>query len=421
MPGDVARPERLPTPELQSAPRSGMGLADFEGLALGNNPTLRQAAANVQAARGRWLQVGLYPNPIGGYVGTEIGNEGRAGQQGSFISQELVTGGKLRLNREIASQEIRRLEAEAAAQRGRVLNDVRIYFFEALVAQRGVELAGELVRIGEQGADTANRLLQAKEVSYVDVLQASVELETARLQGVNARNRQLSTWRRLAVVVGVPQMQPVILAGQVDRLSPPIAWEDAVAKLIAQSPELAAAQIRINRARSAAQRAGVQSVPNVNVQAMVQHDNATTDDIVSVQIGMPIPVLNRNQGGIQQTQAELIASCANAERVALMLQSRLAVVFEAYTNARNQAEAYSTRVLPSARRSLDIVNGGYRQGEFNFLTLLTAQRTYFQANVAYLSAISELRRSEAMIEGLMLSDSLATPALETTADAATSQ
>ena len=104
----------------------------------------------MQAARGQYVQVGLYPNPVVGYQGNEIGDERRAGQQGGFIGQEIVTAGKLRLNRDIACQEIRQAEFVWQAQRFRVLTDVRRGFYDVLVAQRAVELTEQLVRIGER-------------------------------------------------------------------------------------------------------------------------------------------------------------------------------------------------------------------------------------------------------------------------------
>jgi len=52
------------------------------------------------------------------------------------------------------------------------------------------------------------------------------------------------------------------------------------------------------------------------------------------------------------------------------------------------------------------VTEGYRLGEFGYLTFLTAQRTYFQTNLSYLTSLVELRRSEAIIQGLLLSGSL---------------
>jgi outer membrane protein TolC len=64
-------------------------------LASEHNPTLLQASANIEAAQGRALQAGLYPNPTVGYAGERIGAAGTAGEmQGFFIDQTIVTAGK---------------------------------------------------------------------------------------------------------------------------------------------------------------------------------------------------------------------------------------------------------------------------------------------------------------------------------------
>ena len=84
----------------------GLALADLERIAFQSNPTLARAAARMQAAQGRQVQAGRYPNPVVGYHATEIGNRGTAGQQGGFISQRFITAGKLKLDQQIVGKEI---------------------------------------------------------------------------------------------------------------------------------------------------------------------------------------------------------------------------------------------------------------------------------------------------------------------------
>ena len=138
----------------------------------------------------------------------------------------------------------------------------------------------------------------------------------------------------------------------------------------------------------------------------VQYDNATRDTIAGVQVGVPIPIYNRNQGNIAKAQAELAAAQHEVRRVQLALQQRLAAVFEQYATAQQQVEKYTRDIMPNAQESLRLVSAGYRQGEFGYLVLLTAQRTYFQTNLAYLDALRDLRSATAVIEGNLLSDSL---------------
>jgi cobalt-zinc-cadmium efflux system outer membrane protein len=158
--------------------------------------------AHVTALRGRWVQAGLPPNPTVGYAGTEIGNEGRAGQQGGFVGQEFITGGKLRLNRAIVDREIAQAEQVAESLRLRVRTDVRRAYYAALVAQRRLDLAEELVRVTEQAVGASRELLEAQEIPQAGLLQTQVEQQNAAILSQTAINEQTAAWRELSAVIG---------------------------------------------------------------------------------------------------------------------------------------------------------------------------------------------------------------------------
>lgn len=404
----VAPTEPRITPAASGMPAavSRVTLPELEGLALANNPTLVQAAMRIEAARGKCLQAGLYPNPTVGYQGEEIGAEGSAGQQGAFFAQEIVTAGKLGLRSAVAAWGVEQAEHAWHAQRRRVLNDVRSAWYEVLVAQRIAELNEQLVRIGQEGVKAAGDLLAAQEVSRVDELQARIEADSAKLQLHNARNRHLAAWRRLAAVLGTPHVEPAVLEGDLHDDLPQLSWEDALWHLLNESPELAEARTGIERARCALARESVQWVPNVNVQAGVQYHDAAEDAVAGVQVALPLPIFNRNQGNICRARAHLVAAEKEVQRIELALQDRLAAAFERYANARYQAKKYSAEILPNAKASLDLVRSGYRQGEHDYLTLLTAQRTFFRVNLAYLESLLEYHTSSVSIEGFLLSGGL---------------
>jgi outer membrane protein TolC len=233
---------------------AGMTLAELEEIATACNPTLAQAAARIQALQGTQLQAGLYPNPVIGYVGEEMGAEGSAGQQGAFFGQTIVTAGKLGLNRAVVGHEIQQARRAWEVQLHRVLNDVRSRACEVLVAQRMIRLEEQLLRIGEVGVKTTEELLKAGEVGRVDVLLSRIEANSARLQLDNARNQYLAAWRRLTAVVGVPDMEPMPLVDELERDLPELSWEASFARLIAESPELAQARAGVQRAECAGVR-----------------------------------------------------------------------------------------------------------------------------------------------------------------------
>ncbi len=294
-------------------------------------------------------QAGLYPNPRAGYQASEIGDEGQAGQQGAFIAQEFVTAGKLQLARDVAAHAVQQAQWALAAQRQRVQNDVRHAFYDVLVAQRSVELTDQLLLIGKQGTKAAEQLLKAKEVSRVDVLQARIEAESTQILAEKARNRHQAAWRNLLAVASVVDMPPATLEGDLQDGLALLNWEEVVNRILAESPVLAEARTGVARAEAALDREIAGRVPNVDVQASTQYDNATRDRIAGIEIGMPMPVFNRNQGNIRKAQAEVALARAEVCRVALELKQRLAIAFEQYQNARSQVERYAGEILPSAR------------------------------------------------------------------------
>ncbi len=407
-PGQQPSPEVLAPASSQPSSPYVLSLTDLEQMALAGNPTIAQAASLVQAARGNWIQVGLRPNPNVGYEGQQIGSRGLAEQQGIFVGQEIVRGNKLGLNREIAAQEIFRAEHQLAAQQQRVLTDVRVTYFNVLIAQRQEALAFELRRIASEGQKTAEALLKNQQAGKIDTLQAEIEFENAEILVVNSRNRRAASWDTLAAVVGQPQLPLQMLAGEVEGDTPILRRDEVLQRLLTASPEIAVAMANIERARWAAERARVEKTPNVTVQGLMNvRDNGIGGrPDGAVMVGVPLPLWNRNQGALYQAQHEAAAAERALERVELGLQSRLAPIFERYSNALNQVTRYRAKILPAAQQTLDFSRRQFEAGELGYINFLISQRTFAQTNLAYLDSLRQLREATATIDGLLLSDSL---------------
>ena len=197
-------------------------------------------------------------------------------------------------------------------------------FYDVLAAQKRIELTEQLVKTTKQSSDLTERLLTAQQISQSDLLQSQVETEEARVLADNAQNQSAEAWRRLKAVVGLPELEGKTLSGQLDSDIPIYDWNEAYSNVLGQSPELSAAQSRIQRARWAIQRSRRENVPNVDVMVSASHRNQTGDDVAGVQVGIPIPICNRNQGNIMAADADLIAAENDVRRIQLSLQQRLA-------------------------------------------------------------------------------------------------
>ena len=87
-------------------------LADFQQIAVANSPVLRQAASDVEAARGALITSDAYPNPTLSYHFTPSNDGSTPSADGLGVTQTIKTGGKLGLAR--ASAEMALSNAELA-------------------------------------------------------------------------------------------------------------------------------------------------------------------------------------------------------------------------------------------------------------------------------------------------------------------
>lgn len=390
------------------APTPGVGLtlSQLEQLALTYNPSLSQARAVVSKARGLRTQVGLHPNPMVGYAGEEMGDEGTAGQQGAFITQTFVTGDKLGWNRRVFDQEIQVLLWQAEAQRQRVFTDVRMQFYEALAAQRRVELTRELEQIAQAGVETAGRLVESLQSGRPDLLQAEIQLNEVSIVRQNAEYEYRAAWQRLAALAGLPQLAPAPLDGVLELHGPDRDWLATLDSLLAGSPQVQQAAAAVQRASAMIEREERQPIPNVDVLLQVMHMNVTDDEAASVMIGVPVPLFNRNQGNIDRAQAEYVYACREYERIRLALQARLADAYRDHQQAHNSVRRYRDEILPRAQENLDLTELAYDNLQLDFLRILTARRSYFEANLRSIDALVSLQKADALLDGLLLTGGL---------------
>ncbi|WP_460165882.1 TolC family protein [Thermostilla marina] len=377
-------------------------IAELHRRALQNNPTLVQATRKIAALRARAYQAGLPPNPQVGYSAEEIGDEGGAGLQGAVFSQQLLTGGKLSARKRVYLKAVEQAVQEYELQRRRVENDVDLAAVDVLVARENTRIAEHLASLARQAAEAAEQLYAAQEVGRTDVIQTQIELEQAEAVVDRARFDEAAAWRRLAALIGEPDLSPQPLEDRLDDLVPELDWESVRATLWQQSPEIARAAARIEQARARLAAECAERAPDIDVELGVHYNDASDDTVASVGFGMPLKVFDRNTGNIRAAEHELAAAQQELRRVELELQARLADAFREYEQAKADYRRYRDRILPNAEQALAMIREGYRQGELGLLDLLNAQRTYFQAQKAAENALGKLWKSAISIRGLLV-------------------
>jgi cobalt-zinc-cadmium efflux system outer membrane protein len=382
-----------------------LALSDLIRLSLEQNPALQQAGVAIDAARGRAVQAGLYPNPTVSTIFDELGD--RTGPGGvntlPLVSQEIVTAGKLRLNRAVAGREVDQAFLGLVRQRFVLLTVVRQGYFDVLAAQRRVEVLTELVKLAGQAYETTKTLLKQEQVAKLDLLQFQVELNRFRAELEAARREQTAAWRRLVAAIGVPKLPDSTVSGSLEAVYPEYDFEQARGRLLELHPDIQSARVGVDRAELALKRARVEPIPNITVGAGYVRQNQNRSDDWTISMSVPVPLWNRNQGNIQAAQAEFVRANLEVSRVQNELLERLAGSYGQYAAARERVIRYQA-ILKDARELFDLANKAYKGGQFEYLRVLQAQRAVQETNLEYLRARLELWRAASDLAGLLLEE-----------------
>jgi cobalt-zinc-cadmium efflux system outer membrane protein len=397
--------------------RPAMKLSDFERMAAANNPTLRQAAAMAQRSAGQARQAGLLPNPSIGYQGEQIrGGSYRGGEQGAFIQQTFVLGGKLGLRRRVFEEQQKEADIGVAAQKSRVLADVGQAFYSALAAQEIVKLRKNLLSIATDAVHTARQLGNVGQADAPDILQAEVEAEQASVDYIAAQRQFLQEFQTLAALGGKPDIAVSPLAGTLT--NPPQIDTDAILESILRtSPSVRRAQQGIATAQAELKSARRESIPNLQIRAGVEHNfepiNEPGTQPVGVQAfasaGVTIPIFNRNQGNVAAARAGVEQAEAEAGRVRLSVRKSAQPLIQIYLTDRMEAQRYKDEMIPRAMRAYQLYLEKYKNMASAYPQVIVSQRTLFQLQVTYVNVLKDLWSKAIALQNFTLSGGLDVP------------
>jgi cobalt-zinc-cadmium efflux system outer membrane protein len=403
-------------PDPEPTGEKPLTLAELEQAALEASPTVRQAAADVAAARGRAEQAGLYPNPEVGYAAEQI-NSGTGtstrGQQGGYVSFVIKTAGKLQLARLAGLMEY--YTAQVALRRAQIdlVNQVRANYFAVLVARESVAVNRALARFTEEIYRAQIGLVQGGEQAAYEPLQSYVLAVQARGNLVQARNRYAAAWKQLAASLGRPDLPPAPLAGRADAPAPDYRYDQLVELALGRHTDLQAAHNRILQARYNLRLAEVTPIPDINASVVVQKDwsQPPFNTQVSIQAGGQLPLFDRNQGNILAAKADLARAIQEVPRVRNDLSARLAQAFEQYENARTLVGYYRDAALPNLVRVYRAVYQRYAQdpAKISYNDVVVAQQNLAGGLATYLTFLGQQWQAAVELAALAQTEELYFP------------
>ena len=414
-----AQPAPAQTAPAQTAPAANpISLADLERIALENNPTLRAARAQIDAAQGRARQASAWPNPVAGFTAEEIklGEQDKRGEYGFFVDQTIVLGSKLRLNRAVFDRAIESAEANLDLQRLRIVGSVRRAFYQTLTIDRRVEVQERLAALVSEAVGVTSQLFNVGAADRPDFLEVEIEARRVQLELNGAKNRAFAARQELAALVGELDIATRPLAGSLDQPLPELERETALRGIIDQSPQIRAARADVARAQASTALARRETFPDLFLRAGAAYNRERGEDTRrpigwegAIEAGISLPLFNRNVGGVAAARADELRAQSDLQRLELLLRSRLASEFSLYLTAVRDAESYRTEILPRAEEAYRLYLARYKEMAAAYPQVLIAQRNLFELSSDYLESLEDAWGSALRIQNLLAGEGLQSP------------
>jgi cobalt-zinc-cadmium efflux system outer membrane protein len=379
-------------------------LRDALALALRANPELAAFSRELGASEAAVLQAGVLPNPVLEIGGDNLGNS-RLEKEGDRsvglqIGQLIELGGKraarVRLaeaGRELANWDYESKRVETRAQ-------VTQRFVDVLASQQRETLAAESFQLAQQVTGAVAKRVQAGKASPVEETKARLASAAAQVELDQARRELIAARNALGALWGNPHPRFQKAIGEIERIAPLPAYEELAGR-VRSNPDLGRWSSEIMRRQAAVEAEKAKTVPDVTVTAGVSRFSQFNDDSYMVSISLPLPLFDRNQGGILEASRRLDKATDEQRAVEARVLAELARTYQRLAAIEGEIAILRNTLLPGAQSAYEAATRGYQLGKFGFLDVLDAQRTLFQTRSQHLRALGDYSRGTAEIERLI--------------------
>ena len=295
--------------------------------------------------------------------------------------------------REIAAVELGIRRAQVAAL-------VKTSFYQVLIGQEDVRLAEESSVLAKHAAEIASARVRAGKAAPVEEIHARVALASAGIALTQARGELAAARQRLAATWGDPSPSFELVEGNA-LLPPDLPNPENLRVRLEASPYLQLAELEIERRLAIESLERARRWPDLALALGLKRDEQIAGDQAVFGASIPIPLFDRNRGNRLEAGARVAKARQEKRALHNRLSAEIFAAKELLGAALDQAQSLGRDVLPGAQEAYRIASQGFELGKFDFLQVLVAQQTFFQARSLHLRALADAQSAANEIDRLL--------------------
>ncbi|MES2188629.1 MAG: TolC family protein [Pseudomonadota bacterium] len=252
-------------------------------------------------------------------------------------------------------------------------------YFDLLAAQERIGQVNEISRSATQLATTANRRVQAGDLSAQDAARIEIEAQRASTDLLSARLDRQRASLALAQLTGFTGAG--MLVAQPDWPTSAKAEAESAEVFypsVESRPDVRAALQRVEAARAALDVASAQKKADVTVGASFDHFPGTSTRQLELRLQMPLYGLLGGynfQGEVARAQAQLDQAQDILDKTRRAASTELQRLQQDRLGAGARAYSYESTILPRARKVAEMAELAYSKGAMSLTELIDARRT----------------------------------------------
>ena len=386
-------------------PTGDLTLSRALDLALQHNPALEASAWHLRDRQALIDQSRLRPNPVLGLGVENFGGEdafqGFDNARATLrISQAIELGGKRMKRTRLAQQEHVLAAWDFEAQRLDLIAQTGYRYLDVLAAQHNVDLATESLGLAEQlhrvFADRAQQGIVPgfeRDRVQVQVTARKIDLEQQRRRLATARHQLAAQWAAAG-----PEFASV--DGDLYTVSPPPSYDSLLAR-IEQNPDWARWPAEIATRQAAVKLADSSAIPNLTIGGGIRHFNLTDNQAFVVEMGIPLPLFNRNQGARKQARFSLEEARAGQRQAEIQVTALLYQFYQELCAEHYAVTMLRDESLPAAQAAFTSARQRFDLGLTNYLQVLDAQGALIETRYRYVAALTSYHKALIRIESYL--------------------
>lgn len=383
-------------------------LSDAINAALANNPEIAAAFHVVNARESAGFQEGLLENPTFFSEFEEFGGSGDFSGDDVLettvgVSQKIPLAGKRAKRVRIAKYETNIARLELQAKILALTREVKKRFLRVYSLEQGLFMEKENIGLLQDVQNVITRQIALGDISPLDERKAAVELALAKAALARAK-RELDMARiELASSWGSSEVH-FDQVEFVDRKIQPFPKEVDLWQAAQSHPELEISRIQVERLKASLALAKAEAIPDLEVEGGVKYFNESNDHTYFLGFSIPIPIFDRNKGGIREASENIQVGKKELDSSSLSIRKELAVLLKRLHIIDSEIGTTERTIVPAAQAAYEALKKAYQAGENDYLELLDSQRTLLEVRRNNLLLVMEHHELIADLEAMVCKD-----------------